>query len=105
MNWYDRSINRLDRAWNARNISNEEYFTGLGNIEERNLNQQIKSNQRNETWARNSERNMANFQKASGALNMVGTVAGQFSNMSGGLDDGTATAREGIRGAVGQMGP
>lgn len=48
---------------------------------------------------------MANFNKAAGPLSMVGSVAGQFSNLNGSLDESTAQTREGLRSAIGQMGP
>jgi hypothetical protein len=48
---------------------------------------------------------MANFNKAAGPLSFAGNIVGQFSNTQGSIDDSTAQAREGMRGAIGQMGP
>lgn len=65
----------------------------------------MRTAQREITQGQRRAINQANFQKAAGPLSMVGSVTGQFSNMSGGLDEQSAQAREGVRGAIGSMGP
>ena len=90
MSWFDRQKEQLDLALKNGSITQTEYNSALTGVQGRwDIKQQ----------------NMANFNKAAGPLSVVGTVAGQFSNTQGSIDDATAQAREGMRGAIGQMGP
>ena len=90
MNWYDRNLGNLNSAFSSGAISQAEYNSGIAGL-----------NAKADKRARNS----ANFQNASSALSTVGSMAGQFSNTNGSLDDSSAQAREGMRNTIGQMGP
>ena len=90
MSWFDRQKEQLDLALKNGSITQAEYNSALTGVQGR---------------LDTKQQNMANFNKAAGPLSMVGNIAGQFSNMNGGIDDSTAQAREGMRGAIGQMGP
>lgn len=90
MNWFDRQKEQLNLALKNGSITQAEYNSALTGVQGR--------------WD-TKQQNMANFNKAAGPLSMVGNIAGQFSNINGSIDDSTAQAREGIRGAIGQMGP
>ena len=90
MSWFDQQKEQLNLALKNGSITQAEYNSALTGVQGRwDIKQQ----------------NMANFNKAAGPLSMVGNIAGQFSNMNGSLDNASAQAREGIRGAIGQMGP
>lgn len=90
MGWFDRQKEQLNLALKNGSITQAEYNSALTGVQGR--------------WD-TKQQNMANFNKAAGPLSMVGNIAGQFSNINGSIDDSTAQAREGIRGAIGQMGP
>ena len=90
MSWFDRQKEQLDLALKNGSITQAEYNSALTGVQGR--------------WG-TKQQNMDNFNKAAGPLSMVGNIAGQFSNMNGSIDDSTAQAREGVRGAIGQMGP
>ena len=102
MSWFDRQYNALENASDVGSISPEEYFAGMENLGFQEMTAGL-----NKTLGSlgRKPKNSANFQKAAGPLSMVGNIAGQFSNINGSIDDFTAQAREGMRGAIGQMGP
>lgn len=90
MSWFDRKKGILDVALKNGSITQGEYDSVLSSVQGQ--------------WD-TRQQNMANFNKAAGPLSFAGSVVGQFSNTQGSIDDSTAQAREGMRGAIGQIGP
>ena len=84
----------LNSALNAGHITEDEYDAALGGLDALNI-----------ARGNRSAINQANFKKAAGPLSLAGSVIGQFSNTQGSIDASAAQAREGMRGAIGQMGP